>query len=173
MNQITTTTDTSKIVGWGVDADRDNDPTYPMRDRSAEDRTGADWRSPPAQHSHVEVLQSVEYNRRPAVVGTSTPPSGLSGVIRRVAFRFSESDWTHWLLLLGADRINMVEGVLQDLGRGKVPNIPGEMGIRSELRHNKAGFAKKVAVAAVAGALIYGLSRRGKASTKRLDDRSV
>lgn len=107
------------------------------------------------------------------MVGTSTPPSGLSGVIRRVAFRFSESDWTHWLLLLGADRINMVEGVLQDLGRGKVPNIPGEMGIRSELRHNKAGFAKKVAVAAVAGALIYGLSRRGKASTKRLDDRSV
>ena len=70
MNQITTTTDTSKIVGWGIDANRDNDPTFPMRDRSAEDRTGADWQSPPAQHSTVEVLQSVEYNRRPAVVGT-------------------------------------------------------------------------------------------------------
>jgi len=170
MNQITTTTDTSKIVGWGIDANRDNDPTFPMRDRSAEDRTGADWQSPPAQQPEVEVLQSVEYNRRPAVVGTSTPPSGLSGVIRRVAFRFSESDWTHWLLLLGADRINVVEGVLQDLGRGKIPNVPGEMGIRSELRHNKAGFAKKVAVAAVVGALIYGVFQRGKSPENRLGD---
>jgi hypothetical protein len=164
MNQITKTMDTSAIVGWGVDANRENNPTYPMRDRSAEDRAGTDWVSPPAQHSTVEVLQSVEYNRRPAVIGTSTPPSGISGVIRRFAFRFSESDWTHWLLLLGADRINVVEGVIQDLGRGKLPNIPGEMGIRSELQHNKVGFAKKVAVAALVGALIYGLSRRNKAA---------
>jgi hypothetical protein len=169
MNQITTTkVDTSKILGWGVDADRGNDPTYPMRDRSAQDRTGAGWQSPPAQHSDVEVLQSVEYNKRPAVIGTTTPPSGLSGTIRRIAFRFSESDWTHWLLLLGADRINMVEGVVQDIGRGRLPNIPGEMGIRSELKHNKAGFAKKVAVAAALGALIYGLTRRSKANA-RLD----
>lgn len=170
MNQITNTTDTSKVIGWGVDANARNDPTYPMRDRDAQDRTGADWQSPPAQAVDVEVLQSIEYNRRPAVVGTSTPPSGLSGAIRRVAFRFSESDWTHWLLLMGADRINVVEGVLQDLGRGKLPNIPGEMGIRSELRHNKAGFAKKVAVAAALGAVLYGLSRRNASPGKRTDD---
>ena len=174
MNQLTTPSpsaiDASKVVGWGVDANRENDPTYPMRDRSEEDRTGAGWQSPPAQHSTVEVLQSVEYNRRPAVIGTSTPPSGLSGVIRRFAFRFSESDWTHWLLLLGADRINMVEGVLQDLGRGRVPNIPGEMGIRSELRHNKAGFAKKVAVVAVLGAAVYALSQWSKSERDRSDD---
>ncbi|HEX8442859.1 MAG TPA: hypothetical protein VF631_04345 [Allosphingosinicella sp.] len=163
MNQITKpAVDTSKILGWGVDADPENDPTFPMRDRSEEDRTGPGWQSPPPQQVDVEILQSVEYERRPAVVGTSTPPSGLSGVIRRTAFRFSESDWTHWLMLMGADRINVVEGVLQDLGRFKVPNIPAEMGVRSELRHNKEGFAKKVAVAAVAGALIYGLVRARK-----------
>lgn len=170
--QITTTTDTSKIVGWGVDADRDNDPTFPMRDRAAEERTGKDWQSPPAQQSQVEVLQSVEYNRRPAVVGTSTPPSWLSGTVRRFAFRYSESDWTHWLLLLGADRINVVEGVVQDLGRFKVPNIPGEMGIRAELRHNKVGFAKKAAVAAAAGGILYGLFRWRRTPEQHLGDDS-
>jgi len=40
MNQITKTTDTSKIVGWGHDADRQNNPTYPMRDRDAQDARG-------------------------------------------------------------------------------------------------------------------------------------
>ena len=164
MNQISTTVDTSRIVGWGVDADRENDPTYPMRDRSMEDQTGKGWHSPPAQQASVEVLQSIEYNRRPAVIGTSTPPSGLSGVLRRAAFRQSESNWWHWLMLLGADRINVVEGVLEDLSRGKVPNIPQEMGIRSELRNNKAGFAKKAAVTVVIGGLLYGLIRSDKSS---------
>ena len=88
-------------------------------------------------------------------------------MIRRSAFRYSESDWRHWLMLMGADRINMAEGIVQDLRRGKLPNIPGEMGIRSELRHNKAGFARKVAVATAVGALVYGVSRYRKASTKR------
>ena len=165
MNQITRpAVDTSKIPGWGVDADPENDPTFPMRDRSEEDRTGPGWQGPPQQQVDVEILQSIEYNRRPAVVGTSTPPSGLSGMIRRTAFRFSESDWTHWLMLMGADRINVVEGVIQDLGRLKVPNIPAEMGIRSELEHNRAGFAKKVAVGAVAGLLVYGLIQVRKRS---------
>jgi hypothetical protein len=168
MNQITKhQVDTSKILGWGVDADPENDPTFPMRDRSEEDRTGPSWQSPPPQEVDVEILQSIEYNRRPAVVGTSTPPSGLSGMIRRTAFRFSESDWTHWLMLMGADRINVVEGVIEDLGRLKVPNIPGEMGIRSELEHNKGGFAKKLAVGAVAGLLVYGLVQARKRSGEK------
>jgi hypothetical protein len=54
-------------------------------------------------------------------------------------------------MLLMADRINVVEGIVQDLGRGKIPNIPAEMGMRSEIRHNLPGFAAKVVVA---GALL-------------------
>ena len=156
--------DPSSVVGWGVDADPDNDPTYPYRDRSADEGLTKDWRRPPQQRSDVEILQSIEHIRTPAVFGTSTPPSGVSGVIRRAAFRWSESNWLHWLLLMGADRVNVVEGVAQDLARGKLPNIPAEMGIRSELRHNKAGFARKLAVAAVAGALVYGLVRARRRS---------
>ncbi|MBM0206085.1 hypothetical protein JNW90_26020 [Micromonospora sp. STR1s_5] len=42
--------------------------------------------------------------------------------------------------------MSVVEGVIEDLGHGRIPNVPAEMGIRSELTHNKSGFAKKVAV---------------------------
>ena len=141
-----TPVDIAAIPGWGVDADPDNDPTYPYRDRSKDDGLLFNWQRPAQQQTDVEILQSIEHKSRPAVVGTSTPPSGLSGMIRRLAFRWSESNWLHWLLLMGADRINVVEGVAQDLGRGKVPNIPAEMGVKAEWQHNKKGLATKVAV---------------------------
>ena len=151
--------DTSAIPGWGVDADPENDPAYPYRDRSKDDHR-LDRERPPQQGSEVEILQSIEHVRTPAVYGTAVPPSGLSGVVRRGAFRWSESNWLHWLLLMGADRINVVEGVVEDLVRGRVPNIPGEMGIRSEWRHNKKGLAKKTAVLAGVAGAAYLLRRR-------------
>ena len=84
-------------------------------------------------------------------------------MIRRAAFTYSESHWFHWLMLMGADRINVVEGVLVDLSRGRVPNIPAEMGIRSEWKYNKQGLAKKVGVAlAIGGVAALLLSRRGR-----------
>jgi hypothetical protein len=49
-------------------------------------------------------------------------------------------------MLLMADRINMVEGIGQDVRRGFIPNIPAEMGLRSELRHNLPGFTRKVMI---------------------------
>ena len=139
--------DPSTIPGWGVDADPRNDPTYPMRDRSRDDDTGMSWERPPLQTRRVEILASIEHNRLPAVLGTATPPRGISGMIRRQAFRYSESQWTHWLMLMAADRVNVVEGLVEDVGRGRIPNVPAEMGIRSELAHNKAGFVRKVAIA--------------------------
>ena len=155
--------DTSRIAGWGVDADPENDPTYPYRDRSNDDHSGR-WERPPLQSSDVEVLSSVEHKQLPAVFGTSTPPTAVSGMLRRVAFRYTESHWAHWLLLMGADRINVVEGVVQDLGRGRIPNIPAEMGIRSEWRHNKRGLARKTAIAAAVGAGAWALLRRRRRS---------
>lgn len=141
--------DSSKVHGWGVDADPKNNPTYPMRDISKDSMEGADWHRPAQQRDSVEVLQSIEFARRPAVFGTSTPPSGLSGVIRRAAFRYSEAEWAHWLMLMFADRVNVVEGLVDDVRRNEMPNIPREMGVRSELAFNRAGLAKKVAVSGV------------------------
>ena len=155
------------VPGWGVDADPKNDPTYPYRRREADDHSGQ-WNRPPLQESEVEILQSIEHVRRPAVVGTSTPPSGLSGMVRRGAFRWSESNWMHWLLLMGADRINVVEGIAQDLGRGKVPNIAAEMGFPAAWRHDRKGVATKAGVAIAATAVLVLLvgSRRKKQQTR-------
>jgi hypothetical protein len=142
--------DPRAVVGWGVDADPDNDPTYPYRDRSADEGLTRNWKRP---------LHSIEHVRTPAVFGTAVPPRGLSGMIRRAAFRWSESNWVHWLMLMGADRLNVVEGVVEDLARARIPNIPAEMGIRSEWKHNKTGLAKKVAVTAGVGLALYFLFR--------------
>ena len=154
-----TSIDPRAVVGWGVDADPENDPTYPYRDRSGDEGLTNRWERPPLQSSDVEILQSIEHVRRPAVFGTSTPPRAVSGMIRRAAFRWSESNWLHWLMLMGADRVNVVEGVVQDFARAKIPNIPAEMGIRSEWKHNKRGLAKKIAVTAAVGAGAYALFR--------------
>jgi hypothetical protein len=157
-----TAIDTSMIAGWGVDADPDNDPTYPIRNRSNEDHSGH-WRRPARQEPEVELLQSVEHNRTPAVFGTASPPKWISGWMRRLAFRWSESHWAHWMMLMGADRVNMAEGLVEDLARGKVPNIPKEMGVPAEWRHNKTGLVKKIGVAALIGGGIYALTQmRGR-----------
>jgi hypothetical protein len=166
--------DTSRILGWGVDADPENDPTYPMRNIEADDKGGMNWQRPSQQEPTVEILCSIERNNLSAVFGTSTPPRGLSGMIRRRAFRYSEAEWAHWLMLMAADRVNVVEGLVQDLGRGRIPNIPAEMGIRSEIEHNRTGLFKKVVIAGavltLAAAATHMLgSRRRNGSPNRSD----
>jgi hypothetical protein len=163
--------DTALIVGWGVDANPQNDPTYPYRDRSEDDHSG-EWRRPRQQEPQVELLKSVEHKWLPAVFGTASPPSGVSGSIRRLAFRWSESNWAHWLLLMGADRVNMIEGLVEDLARGHVPNIPKEMGVPAEWRHNKTGLVKKLAVAAAITGTITGLVLAKRNSGKREPSRA-
>ena len=42
-------------------------------------------------------------------------------MIRRFAFKYSESSYGHWLPLMLADRVNKVEGVLDDLSTATSP----------------------------------------------------
>ncbi|MFL6715479.1 MAG: hypothetical protein ACJ8G3_03865, partial [Burkholderiaceae bacterium] len=58
---------------------------------------------------------------------------------------------------LFADRVNVVEGIGQDLMRGRIPNIFAEMGAKAELKHNPLGFAMKSAAAAGAIWAAYSL----------------
>ena len=44
-----------------------------------------------------------------AVFGTAQPPRGLSGVMRRRAYEIPEHHVRHWLLLMLADRIDLLE----------------------------------------------------------------
>ena len=138
------------IKGWGIDADPGNDPTYPMKRYTGDDHSRLNYDRPPLQREDVEVLHSNERPGLSAVFGTSAPPSGLSGRIRRYAFRYSEGSFGHWIPLLLADRINVIEGIVDDLKQGHLPNILAEKGWKAEWKHNRRSVAKKL----VAGAAI-------------------
>ena len=150
----------SGIKGWGVDADPENDPTYPMKTRIPEiDHEGYNWERPPQQPEDVEVLHSNERPNVSATFGTSVPPSGLSGVIRRVAFKHSEDRYRHWLPLMLADRVQVVEGLVSDLAHGTIPNIPGELGWGAEWKYDRARLVRKVAIGAGIAIAAYALFR--------------
>ena len=149
--------DHSHIKGWGIDADPANDPTYPMKRRTDEETEGYSWERPEQQPVNIEVLHSIERPNITAVFGTSNPPSGLSGMLRREAFKYSESSYGHWLPLVLADRIGEVEGIIDDLKRGHVPNIFAEKGLKSEWKYNRKNFVLKTAAvtAAAVGAYLF------------------
>lgn len=149
------------IKGWGVDINPKNDPTYPIKDpRTDVEQFGYTWERPPQQPITVEVLHSNERPNVSAVFGTASPPSGLSGVLRRYAFTHSESRLMHWIPLVVADRINVVEGLIDDLLHGTVPNIYKEKGLKAEVEHDPAGLARKVLIgAAITTAVVFLLTR--------------
>ncbi len=144
-----TAKDTSRIKGWGVDADPKNDPTYPMKNRNNGEHAGYSWERPSQQPITIEVLRSNERPNVTSVFGTSTAPSALSGVIRRTAFRYSESSYGHWLPLMLADRVSVVEGILDDLKHGRVPNVFAERGWKAEWKHNRIGLVRRILVRAI------------------------
>jgi len=148
------------IPGWGVDRDKRDRPAVPM-ERTPPRLDGIHWDRPPQQHPTVEVLHSTERSGLTPVYGTTVPPCGLSGMLRRAGFRYSENDLRRWLILLLADRVDVVEGLAGDVATGHVPRLYTEMGGRAELRHNPAGAVRKaVTVAAVAGVAYWLWQRR-------------
>ena len=163
----TITKNPTQLPGWGIDADPKNDPTYPMRHRTDQDHAGYSWERPTQQPIDIEVLHSNERPNVSAVFGTASPPSGLSGLIRRFAFKYSENSYLHWLPLILADRVNVVEGVLDDLAHGHVPNIFVEKGYKAQWKYDRTSLIIKLAtVALVAGGTVALLSGRKTPKSK-------
>ncbi len=156
--------DTSHIKGWAIDADPNNDPTYPMKKRTNEEHKGYSWERPPQQPIETEILKSVERPNITAVFGTSTPPSGLSGMIRRQAYRYSESSLGRWVPLILADRIGVVEGIIEDISRGIFPNFIKERGWTGEWKYERSRAIKRIAIAVAitAGVATIILTRKNK-----------
>jgi len=155
------------IPGWGMDADPENDPTYPMKHWNGADHERFNYEKAPQQPIDIEVLHSIERPGVTRVFGTSTPPSGLSGKIRRYAFKFSEATTAHWMTLILADRVNVIEGYINDFKSGHVPNLFIERGWRGEWNYNRKGFLQKAAIGTVAvAAVILLLNRPGKKNAK-------
>jgi hypothetical protein len=157
------------IKGWGIDADPENDPTYPMKHWTGDDHNRLNYERATQQPATVEILHSNERPNLTAVFGTSTPPSGLSGQIRRFAFTRSEGEFSHWIPLILADRINMIEGIFDDLKRGHFPNFFAERGWNAEWKYNRKGFIQKAAIAtAITAGVVVALSLRSKKKKKQV-----
>ncbi len=102
------------IPGWGVDLDPSNRPSYP---KEVFEDTGAHWDFPERQQPDGFRERSTEHKFLTPVFGTAQPLRGLSGAIRRYAYKFSEGQTTHWLMLMAGDRVDFLEGRLEAAAR--------------------------------------------------------
>ncbi len=91
----------------GVDAARNVRPGVP-RERLDGPDPGAHWERP-AQQRGVEVLSRSGLRAATPVFGTAQPARGLSGAVRRAAYHVPEHRATRWLLLVAADRVDVLE----------------------------------------------------------------
>lgn len=156
----TTNENYKDIPGWGMDADPENEPTYPMKDYTGDDHNRIRYERAAQQPVTTEILQSNERPAPTAVFGTSVPPSGLSGMIRRYAFQHSEDRYRHWLPLIFADRVNVIEGYIDDVKSGHFPNIFAEKGYKAAWKYNKAGLISKLCITlVVTGVVLSTLSK--------------
>ena len=123
-----------RIPGWGVDLDPRDRPAVP-REQFDPGATGAHWDFPERQPERWPRERSPEHKMLTPVFGTACPPKGLSGVIRRRAYRYGEGQTAHWMLLMLGDRIDVVESRVQALLAGRPDNPITETGILGELGH--------------------------------------
>jgi len=151
-----------EVPGWGIDADPENEPTYPMKKYTGDDHNRLNYDRPPQQAMTVEVLHSNERPNYSAVFGTSAPPSGFSGQMRRKAFEYSEDKYRHWVLLMLADRVNVAEALIQDIKRGHFPNIFKERGMKASWKYDTKKTAIKTSVVVFSVALLITLMRNKK-----------
>jgi hypothetical protein len=151
-------TEVKNIKGWGADLPEENRPAVPKEAPSTV--FTARGKEPKRQTARVKIHKSLEHPSLTPVFGTSCPPKGLSGLLRDFAYRrWSEGKIAHWMTLLLADRIDVVEGIFSDLARGKLVRPFKEMGLAAELKNRGRGRVKRqaflagVGVVALAGAL--------------------
>jgi hypothetical protein len=132
----------ARIPGWGVDLDPKDRPSVP-RLQFQEDLSGAHWEVPERQPERWPRERSVEHQMLTPVFGTSSPPRGVSGVMRRYAYRrHSEAKAAHWLILLAADRVDAWESHLQSFLTLRPDNPITETGVLSEFSHH--GLASRL-----------------------------
>jgi hypothetical protein len=146
------------IPGWGSDLDPSRRPGVPRDDAP---QLGSEALYPPitAQIPPHRIHKSTEHGQLTPVFGTSCPPRGLSGRIRDFAYGFSEGRALRWMMLMFADRVDMVENVARDVADLRPPNLVREMGLKSEWKYNKPRVIKVATIATVALS-VYLVARR-------------
>jgi ferritin-like metal-binding protein YciE len=104
--------------GRGVDEMRENRPGVPMAaERPVE--TGAHWDSPSRQQQRRPHPYSVRRDELTPVYGSGPAPRLASGALRRMAYQMPEHHARRWLLLLFADRMDVLEHRVPELMTGR------------------------------------------------------
>ncbi|HYW10822.1 MAG TPA: hypothetical protein VE871_02670 [Longimicrobium sp.] len=133
----------ARVPGWGGDLDYADRPAVPMEDFDP-GATNAHWDFPEQQPEKWPREMSPEHGILPPVFGTGQPPRGISGVIRRYAYTLSEARASHWLLLLAADRVDVLESSVESALKGRPDNPLAESGVFAEFtRHGIRSRAGK------------------------------
>jgi hypothetical protein len=135
----------ARIPGWGADLDTHDRPSVP-KEQFHPGFSGAQGGFPERQPEKWPRERSIEHKFLTPVFGTSCPPKGLSGAIRKYAYKqYSEARAAHWLLLLAADRVDVVEGTLRSFVRLRPDNPITETGVLSEFTHHgvRSRFGQK------------------------------
>lgn len=126
----------ARIPGWGADLDPKDRPAVPKL-QYQEDLSGAHWEFPERQPEKWPRERSIEHESLTPVFGTSCPPKGLSGALRKLAYRrYSEARTAHWLILVAADRVDAWESHLRSFATVHPDNPVTETGVLSELKHH-------------------------------------
>lgn len=94
----------------GVDLRPEQRPGVP-RDAPPHPLPGAHWTQPEQQPFDQSTLQRLGLTRHTAVFSTALPPRGLSGALRRIAHYIPDHRVSHWLLLLVADRVDVLQNL--------------------------------------------------------------
>lgn len=144
--------DKKNIAGWGADADKSLRPAHVMW-KVPEGGTGAHWKVPEQQANFTDFV-SIERPRVTKVFGSGPAPVGLSGVIRKIAFKRSEGTFGHWMMLILADRINIFEGVIDDITHGIRPRFLEERGWRMDKKFKTRRYYKVRTLQALAVGVI-------------------
>jgi len=129
------------IPHGGVDLDPQVRPAVP-KEHFNPAGTGAHWEFPERQPEYYPRERSPEHKFLTPVFGTAQPPKGISGMIRRYAYTLSEGRLSHWLLLVAADRVDVLESRVQALLSGHPDNPIGEAGLKAEITRD--GYGSRV-----------------------------
>jgi hypothetical protein len=123
----------ARIPGWGADLNKEDRPSVPKLKFLD---TGAWWDFPERQPEKRPRERSVEHRFLTPAFGTAQPLSGVSGVMRRFAYKFGEGRALHWLILLYADRVDAAEHHIRSLATLRPDNPITETGLKAEWTHN-------------------------------------
>ena len=94
---------------YGADLSRSERPGVPMETEPRAITATVHWSDPERQRPDRRVTKRVELRQLTPVFSSANPPRGFSGVLRRAAYRIPETRPKHFMMLMLADRVDVLE----------------------------------------------------------------